>query len=153
MPLVKKKISIAAGATSDQVLSGTTYEYVDPATRIVVAAAVDTAGTASADTTMDFTVNNAEFSKNASVSTLVSGQPFGWNNTGYVMNDMVTTGQVRNRPVITFTTGTAATRTVSVALFIGGSMCHEFAIHSHAIEEKVNHLLPSQGGCWACVDY
>ena len=29
MPLVKKKISIAAGATSDQVLAGTTYEYVE----------------------------------------------------------------------------------------------------------------------------
>ena len=43
MPLVKKKISIAAGATSDQVLTGTTYEYVDPGTRIVVASAVDTA--------------------------------------------------------------------------------------------------------------
>ena len=120
MPLVKKKLSIASGATSDQVLAGTTYEYVDPGTRIVVAAAVDTAGTATADTTIDFTVNNAEFSKNASVSTLVSGQPFGWSGTGYVMNDMVTTGQVRNRPVITFTNGTAATRTVDVAVFIGG---------------------------------
>tara|TARA_B100000497_G_C7632238_1_gene380006 strand:- start:26 stop:388 length:363 start_codon:yes stop_codon:yes gene_type:complete len=120
MPLVKKKISVAAGATSDQVLSGTTYEYVDPGTRIVIASAVDTAGTATADTTMDFTVNNAEFAKNASVSTLVTGQPFGWNNTGYVMNDMVTTGQVRNRPVITFTNGTAATRTIDVAIFIGG---------------------------------
>ena len=40
--------------------------------------------------------------------------------TGYVMNDMVTTGQVRNRPVITFTNKTAATRTVDVAVFIGG---------------------------------
>jgi hypothetical protein len=120
MPLVKKKLSVAAGATSDQVLAGTTYEYVDPGTRIVVAAAVDTAGTASADTTMDFTVNNAEFAKNASVSTLVTGQPFGWNNTGYVMNDMVTTGQVRNRPIITFSNGTAATRTIDVAVFIGG---------------------------------
>ena len=120
MPLVKKKVSVAAGATSDQILAGTTYEYVDPGTRIVVAAAVDTAGTASADTTMDFTVNNAEFAKNASVSTLVTGQPFGWNNTGYVMNDMVTTGQVRNRPIITFTNGTAATRTIDVAVFIGG---------------------------------
>ena len=120
MPLVKKKVSVAAGATSDQILAGTAYEYVDPGTRIVVAAAVDTAGTASADTTMDFTVNNAEFAKNASVSTLVTGQPFGWNNTGYVMNDMVTTGQVRNRPIITFTNGTAATRTIDVAVFIGG---------------------------------
>ena len=117
---MKKKVSVAAGATSDQILSGTTYEYVDPGTRIVVAAAVDTAGSATADTTMDFTVNNAEFAKNASVSTLVTGQPFGWNNTGYVMNDMVTTGQVRNRPIITFTNGTAATRTIDVAVFIGG---------------------------------
>jgi len=120
MPLVKKKLSIAAGAVSDQVLSGTPYEYVDPGTRIVVAAAVDTAGTATADTTMDFTVNNAEFSKNCSVSAINTGQPFGWNGTGFVMNDMVTTGQVRNRPVITFTNGTAATRTVDVAIFIGG---------------------------------
>ena len=120
MPIVKKKVSVAAGATSDQILAGTTYEYVDPGTRIVVAAAVDTAGTATADTTMDFTVNNAEFAKNASVSTHVTGQPFGWNNTGYVLNDMVTTGQVRNRPVITFTNGTAATRTIDVAVFIGG---------------------------------
>ena len=120
MPLVKKKVSVAAGATSDQILAGTTYEYVDPGTRIVVAAAVDTAGTATADTTMDFTVNNAEFAKNASVSTIVTGQPFGWNNTGYVLNDMVTTGQVRNRPVITFTNGSGSSATVDVAVFIGG---------------------------------
>ena len=118
MPLVKKKISVAAGATSDQVLAGTTYEYVDPGTRLVVAAAVDTAGTPTADTTMDFTVNNAEFSKNASVSTLVTGQPFGWNNTGYVMNDTVTTGNVRNRPVITFTNKDTNTAVIDVAIFI-----------------------------------
>ena len=119
MPLVKKKLSIAAGATSEQVLQGTTYEYVDSGSRIIVAAAVDTAGTAAADTTMDFTVNNAEFSKNASVSTLVTGEAFGWNNTGYVMNDMVTTGGIRNRPVSTFTNGTSSTRTVDVSVFIG----------------------------------
>lgn len=120
MPLVKKKLSIAAGATSEQVLQGTTYEYVNPNTRIIVAAAVDTAGAAGADTTMDFTVNNAEFSKNASVSTLVTGEAFGWSNTGYVLNNMVTTGDVRNRPVITFTNGTAGTVVVDVAVFIGG---------------------------------
>ena len=36
MPLVKKNLTIAAGATSEQVLQGTTYEYVDPGTRIVL---------------------------------------------------------------------------------------------------------------------
>jgi len=119
MPLVKKRLSVAAGATSDQVLAGTTYEYVDPGTRIVVAAAVDTVGSPTADTTMDFTVNNAEFSKNASVSGIVTGEPFGWNGN-YVMNDMVTTGQVRNRPVITFTNNQASGVTIDVAVFIGG---------------------------------
>ena len=53
MPLVKKRLSVAAGATSDQVLAGSTYEYVDQGTQIIVAAAVDTAGTAPADTTVN----------------------------------------------------------------------------------------------------
>ena len=119
MPLIKKKLSIAAGATSDNVFANTTYQTVDAGTRLVVAAAVDTAGTATADTTMDFNVNNAEFSSDASVSTLVTGEPFGCNNTGYVLNDMTTVGAV-NRPILTFTNGTAATRTVDVAVFVGG---------------------------------
>jgi hypothetical protein len=119
MPLIKKKLSIAAGATSANVFADTTYQTVDAGTRIVVAAAVDTAGTATADTTMDFNVNNAEFAKDASVSTLVTGEAFGWNDTGYVMNDMQTVGAV-NRPILTFSNGTAATRTVDVSIFIGG---------------------------------
>ena len=119
MPIIKKKLSIAAGATSANVFADTTYQTVDAGTRIVVAAAVDTAGTATADTTMDFNVNNAEFAKDASVSTLVTGEAFGWNDTGYVMNDMQTVGAV-NRPILTFTNGTAATRTVDVSIFIGG---------------------------------
>lgn len=119
MPLVKKKVSVAAGATSDQILAGTTYEYIDPGTRLVVAAATDTAGAPGADVTMDFTVNNAEFSKDASVSPIVTGEAFGWQG-GYVLNDMVTTGQIRNRPVVTFTNGTANAVVVDVAIFIGG---------------------------------
>jgi hypothetical protein len=121
MPLVKKRLFLTAGSTSDQVLAGSTYEYVDPNTVIRVAAAVDTAGTsATADTTMDFTVNNAEFSRNVSVSKLVDGEPFGASeNSNYILNNMVTTGAIRNRPIITFTNSTAATRTVDVAVFIG----------------------------------
>ena len=121
MPLVKKRIFLAAGATSDQVLSGSTFEYVDPNTVLRVAAAVDTAGTsATADTTMDFTVNNSEFSRNVSVSKLVDGEPFSAaEGSNYVMNNMITTGAIRNRPIITFTNTTAATRTIDVAVFIG----------------------------------
>ena len=118
MPLVKKRLTIAAGATSEQVLQGTTYEYVDPGTQLIVAAA-DNSGTYSGDVVMNFTVNNAEFAKDAIVSEGVSGEAFGWRG-GYVMNDMITTGQVRNRPVITFTNNDTASATIDVAVFIGG---------------------------------
>ena len=117
MPLVKKRLTVAAGATSSQVLQGTTYEYVDPGTRLVVAAG-DATSTYAGETNMNFTVNNSEFAKDALVSEEVSGQPFGWNNTAYVMNDTVTTGNVRNRPVITFTNTGSATATIDVAIFI-----------------------------------
>ena len=119
MPLVKKNITLAAGATSDQILQGSTYEYVDPSTRLVVAAAEST-GTYSGNVVMNFTVNNAEFSRDVAVSEKVSGEAFGWNNTGYVLNDMITTDQVHNHPVITFTNNDAASVNIEVAVFIGG---------------------------------
>ncbi len=121
MPLVKKRIFLAAGATSSQVLSGTTFEYVDPNTVLRVAAAVDTAGTsATADTTMTFTVTNTEFSRNVPVSKLFDVEPFSAaEGSNYVMNNMITTVAIRNRPIITFTNTTAATRTIDVAVFIG----------------------------------
>jgi hypothetical protein len=117
MPLVKKRITVGAGATSDQVLQGTTYEYVDPGTRLVVAAG-DATSTYGAATNLNFSVNNSEFAKDALVSEEVTGQPFGWNNTAYVMNDTVTTGNVRNRPVITFTNTGGSSATIDVAVFI-----------------------------------
>ena len=124
MPLVKKDITLAAGATSEQILAGTTYEYVSQNTRLIVAAtAGDGAGGIAADDStgvvMNFNVNNAEFSRDAAVSPAITGEAFGWKGN-YVMNDMVTTAAERNRPVITFTNNSAAARNVSVAVFIGG---------------------------------
>jgi hypothetical protein len=53
------------------------------------------------------------------VSEDVTGEAFGWKG-GYVLNDMITTGAQRNRPVITFTNGSGASATIDVAVFIGG---------------------------------
>jgi hypothetical protein len=119
MPLVKKNITISAGAVSEQILLGSPYEYVGPNTRLVVAAAEST-GTYTGNVTMDFKVNNTEFSNDVAVSEKVSGEAFGWNNTGYVLNDMTTVGAERNRPVITFTNNDAGSVDVEVAIFIGG---------------------------------
>jgi hypothetical protein len=119
MPLVKKNITLAAGATSDQILVGTPFEYVGPNTRLVVAAAEST-GTYTGNVVMNFKVNNTEFSSDVAVSEKVSGEAFGWNNTGYVLNDTITVGAERNRPVITFTNNDAGSVDVEVAIFIGG---------------------------------
>ncbi len=122
MPLVKKDLQIAAGATSDQVLAGTTYEYVGPGTRLVVAAGASVSGddpSEASDVVMNFNVNNAEFARDAAVSPLVTGESFGWKGN-YVMNDMVTTATERNRPILTFTNNSASTVNVKVAVFIGG---------------------------------
>jgi len=126
MPLVKKHLTLAAGATSEQVLAGTTYEYVGPNTRLVVAAQTqNVAGsiingqTSTGDVQMNFNVNNAEFARDASVSVAVPGEPFGWKGN-YVMNDMITTAVERNRPIITFTNNDTVTREIDVAVFIGG---------------------------------
>ena len=57
MPLVKKRITVTAGTTSDQILQGTTYEYVDGGTRLRVAAA-DATGPYSGEVVKNFNVNN-----------------------------------------------------------------------------------------------
>lgn len=43
MPLVKGAVSLAAGATSDAILTGTTYEYIPQNSSLRVAAATDAA--------------------------------------------------------------------------------------------------------------
>jgi|TARA_R110002060_G_scaffold42308_1_gene53752 hypothetical protein len=118
MPLVKKNITLAAGATSAQVLVGTPYEYVSQNTQLVVAAAEST-GTYSGNLVMNFSINNTDFSRDVAVSEKVTGEAFGWRG-GYVLNDTVTTGQVRNRPVVTFTNNDASSVDLEVAIFIGG---------------------------------
>ena len=124
MPIVKKHLSLADGATSDQILAGTTYEYVGPNTRLVVAAQTqNTGGTVNNgqnwDVKMNFNVNNAEFARDAAVSPAVSGEAFGWKGN-YVMNDMITTAAERNRPIITFTNNAGAQAEIDVVVFIGG---------------------------------
>ena len=120
MPLVQKTLTLAAGATSDNILANTNYEFIDGNVRLRVASAVDTAGTtATVDTFLNVSVNNAEFSKDVSVPAITSGQPFGLNGS-YVNNDLITTGAQRNRLLVRFTNDTAGTRTIRCGIFIGG---------------------------------
>jgi hypothetical protein len=119
MPLVKGAVSLAAGATSDAILTGTTYEYLPQSAAIRVAAGTDAAAAADGSSViMNFTMNNTELTKNGAVSTVVTGEPFGANGS-YVLNDTRTPpDSVRNRPIITFTNNTGSTALVQYAIFI-----------------------------------
>lgn len=118
MPLVKKNITLAAGATSDQILAGSPYEYVSGNTQLTVAACEAT-GTYSGNVVMNFLINNTSFSDDVAVSEKVSGEAFGWKGN-YTLNDTITDpASVRNRPVITFTNNDAASVDVEVAVYIG----------------------------------
>ena len=119
MPLVKKKLSVASGARSEQVLQGTDYEYVSGNTRLLVAACTDTEGSATADNLLTFSVNNTVFSNDASLSAKSTAVPFGAFAPEYQLNDTTTApGSVRNRPTITIQNNTAGTRVYDVAVFI-----------------------------------
>jgi len=115
MPLVQKTVVLAAGATSDNILANTNYEFVDGNVRLRISSAV-----ATADTFLNVSVNNAEFSKDVSVPALVTGSPFGVLNGTYVNNDLITTGAQRNRVLVRFTNDTAGSRTIRCGIFIGG---------------------------------
>ena len=104
MPLVKGAVSLAAAATSDAILTGTTYEYIPQNSSLRVAAATDQAAAADGSSVvMNFTMNNTELTKNGAVSQKVDGEPFGANGN-YTLNDTTTPpDSVRNRTIITFT--------------------------------------------------
>jgi hypothetical protein len=122
MPLVKQRFTLANGATSSNILSNTNYEFISNSVPVIIAAGVDDAGTGGTDgetvTKMNATINNTELTSNGSVSALVSGEPFGYNNSAYQMNNFVTSGGVRNRLNVQFTNNSGATRTIDVAIFI-----------------------------------
>ena len=81
MPIVKKRVTIASGATSEQILQGTTYEYLNPGSRVVVAAQ-DATGTYEAATNLNFTVNNAEFAKDGIAYSAACREYFGFSARG-----------------------------------------------------------------------
>ena len=125
MPLVSQDVTVAAGATTANLMTGTVYEYLDGNVGVRInAAAQDPAAKLeendASDVIMNFSVNNADLTKNGAVNVLLSGTNVGPVEVGdYTMNDTRTTpGTVRNQMVVQFTNNSAATRLVKFRAFI-----------------------------------
>lgn len=121
MPVIAQNLSLTAGSSSANVFDNTNYQFVNEGTALRVYAAVVGAndGIQGANVNYRFTINNTEFADDAILPTLVTGEPFtGVDGGGYLLNNVIATGQARNRPLVVFRNQTSGTLVVKFFIFI-----------------------------------
>jgi len=121
MPVIAQNLSLTAGSSSANVFDNTNYQFVNEGTALRVYAAVVGAndGIQGSNVNYRFTINNTEFADDAILPTLVSGEPFtGVDGGGYLLNNVIATGQARNRPLAVFRNQTSGTLVVKFFIFI-----------------------------------
>jgi len=117
MPVIGKPLTLAAGATSSNQFADTTYQTVSPNTRLVVSTGCqDSTGALKNGTDPEvnytFRVNAVDLATNVNVPIVTDGTVVSSQNTAYQMNSFVTTSPT-NRPFLTFTNSSAATRIIT----------------------------------------
>ena len=115
MPVLAQNLSLTAGSSSANVFDNTNYQFVNEGTALRVYAAVVGAndGIQGANVNYRFTINNTEFADDAVIPALVTGEPFtGVDGGGYLLNNVIATGQARNRPLVVFRNQTSGTLVV-----------------------------------------
>lgn len=121
MPVLAQNLSLTAGSSSSNVFDNTNYQFVNEGTALRVYAAVVGAndGIQGANVNYRFTINNTEFADDAVIPALVTGEPFtGVDGGGYLLNNVIATGQARNRPLVVFRNQTSGTLVVKFFIFI-----------------------------------
>lgn len=121
MPVLAQNLSLTAGSSSANVFDNTNYQFVNEGTALRIYAAVVGAndGIQGANVNYRFTINNTEFADDAVIPSLVDGEPFtGVDGGGYLLNNVIATGQARNRPLCVFRNQTAGTLVVKFFIFI-----------------------------------
>jgi hypothetical protein len=121
MPVIAQNLSLTAGSSSANVFDNTNYQFVNEGTALRVYAAVVGAndGIQGSNVNYRFTINNTEFADDAILPTLVTGEPFtGVDGGGYLLNNVIATGQARNRPLAVFRNQTSGTLVVKFFIFI-----------------------------------
>ena len=121
MPVLAQNLSLTAGSSSANVFDNTNYQFVNEGTALRVYAAVVGAndGIQGANVDYRFTINNTEFADDAILPALVTGEPFtGVDGGGYLLTNVIATGQARNRPLAVFRNQTSGTLVVKFFIFI-----------------------------------
>jgi hypothetical protein len=121
MPVLANNVSLTAGSSSANLFDNTNYQFINEGTalRIYLAVVGANDGIQGANVNYRFTINNTEFADDAIVPTLVTGEPFtGVDGGGYLVNNVVATGQARNRPLLVIRNQTSGTLVTKFFIFI-----------------------------------
>jgi hypothetical protein len=120
MPVLANNVSLTAGSSSANLFDNTNYQFINEGTalRIYLAVVGANDGIQGANVNYRFTINNTEFADDAIVPTLVTGEPFtGVDGGGYLVNNVVATGQARNRPLLVIRNQTSGTLVTKFFIF------------------------------------
>lgn len=119
MPVIANTVSLTAGSSSSNVFDNTNYQFVNEGTalRINLCSVSANNGVSGANLNYRFTINNTEFADNAIIPALVDGAPF-TDNGQYKTNEVIATGQARNRPLLVITNSTSGTLVAKFFIFI-----------------------------------
>jgi hypothetical protein len=121
MPVLANNVSLTAGSSSSNLFDNTNYQFINEGTalRIYLAVVGANDGIQGANVNYRFTINNTEFADDAIVPTLVTGEPFtGVDGGSYLVNNVVATGQARNRPLLVIRNQTSGTLVTKFFIFI-----------------------------------
>jgi len=121
MPVLANNVSLTAGSSSSNLFDNTNYQFINKGTalRIYLAVVGANDGIQGANVNYRFTINNTEFADDAIVPTLVTGEPFtGVDGGSYLVNNVVATGQARNRPLLVIRNQTSGTLVTKFFIFI-----------------------------------
>ena len=121
MPVLANNTSLSAGSSSQNFFDNSNYQFINEGTalRIYLAVVGANDGVQGSNVNYRFTINNTEFADDAIVPTLVTGQPFtGVDGGPYLVNNVIATGQARNRPLLVVRNQTSGTLIVKHFIFI-----------------------------------
>ena len=121
MPVLANNVSLTAGSSSSNLFDNTNYQFINEGTSLRIYGATVGAndGVQGSNVNYRFTINNTEFADDAVVPALVTGAPFtGVDGGMYLLNNVIATGQARNRPLLVFRNQTSGTLVVKFFIFI-----------------------------------
>lgn len=121
MPVLANNTSLTAGSSSVNFFDNSNYQFINEGTalRIYLAVVGANDGVQGSNVNYRFTINNTEFADDAIVPALVTGEPFtGVDGGAYLVNNVIATGQARNRPLLVVRNQTSGTLIVKHFIFI-----------------------------------